>query len=194
MTAFRILLHICLSTTPSECMAGWESGDCGVRVNQKCVVTTLSTCAMHAFYNRCSNCILIRQSYTALRLKKSLCCSFICPFNTFVLKSISNQLPFFVGDFVHFSSFPTRESQLNHAKPISRWIDTCPRSLYKSTRNVKKWMSIQGNGWAPHLVHFPWCMTHGMLGGAPAPPWPWVTRAGVGNGWIICVPVIDGMG
>lgn len=47
MTAFRILLHICLSTTASECMAGWESGDCGVRVNQKCVVTTLSTCAMH---------------------------------------------------------------------------------------------------------------------------------------------------
>lgn len=43
MTTFRI----CLSTTPSECMAGWQSGDCGVTVNQKCVVATLSTCAMH---------------------------------------------------------------------------------------------------------------------------------------------------
>lgn len=151
MTTFRILLHICLSTAPIECMAGWQSGDCGVTVNQKCV----------AAY--------------------------------FVLKSVSNQLPFFCWRLRAFQA-PTRESQLNHAKPISTWIDTCPRSLYKSTRNVKKWMSIQGNGWAPHLVHFPWCMTHGMLGGAPAPPWPWVTRAGVGNGWIICVPVIDGMG
>lgn len=47
MTTFRILLHICLSTAPSECMAGWQSGDCGVTVNQKCVVATLSTCATH---------------------------------------------------------------------------------------------------------------------------------------------------